>query len=109
MEEIMKNLKAILLFYIFSSAAAYANQDLNKSVGRLGVQNDNAFFSVKEGLSTPCKFGIIYSPINTDSGKASYSALLLAKSSKTVLNRIIYNFDTNTELCNLTLVELKEN
>jgi hypothetical protein len=95
-------LLSLLSFHIF------ANQDLNKNVGRLGVQGGNAYFSVKEGLSTPCKFGIIYTAINTDSGKAAYSALLLAKSSRTALNRIDYDFDTSTELCTLRLVELQE-
>lgn len=104
----MKIFKLALFLSFLTPTLSDANQDLNKSVGRLGVQGNSAFFSVKEGLSTACKFGIIYSAINTDSGKAAYSALLLAKSSKTELLRITYDFDTNTELCTLTLVELKE-
>lgn len=104
----MKILKIALLASILFSTKSMANQDLNKFVGRLGVHGGNAYFSVKGGLSTPCKYDIIYSPINTDSGKAAYSALLLAKSTKTELARIDYSFDSSTELCTLNLVELKE-
>ena len=104
----MKKSYVLVSLLSLFSIHVLANQDTNKHVGRLGVHGGNAYFSVKEGLSTACKFDIIYTAINTDSGKAAYSALLLAKSSKTVLRRINYDFNASTELCTLTLVELEE-
>ncbi len=104
----MKTLKTILFLGTLCAAVAEANQEQNRFVGRVGVHNSSAYFSVQGELSTPCKFSIIYADLNIEFGKAAYSALLLAKSSKTELRRINYDFDANTELCTLTLIELNE-
>ena len=60
---------------------AYAGHDGNKTINNLGIQASTSYyFSVKEGLSTNCLFGVIYVPIN-EFGKGAYSLLLLAKAS----------------------------
>lgn len=76
-------IKNLLLSVLFAVAAINANagSDGNKTINNLGIQASTSYyFSVKEGLSTNCLFGVIYVPIN-EFGKGAYSLLLLAKAS----------------------------
>lgn len=76
-------IKYLLCVVMLGVAAGNTNagSDGNKTINNLGIQASTSYyFSVKEGLSTNCLFGVIYVPIN-EFGKGAYSLLLLAKAS----------------------------
>lgn len=99
--------KSMLLAAWFSVVAVNVNAggDSNKTINTLGIQDGMAyFFSLKEGLSTNCLYGVVYAPSNNDFGKGAFSLLLLAKSSERKIS-IEYNQDSSG-ICFLKRVDL---
>ena len=100
--------KLFSVVFILISASSFATTENLKSVDRLGVQGDNAYFTVKEGFSQNCKWGNIYLNISTHFGKAAYANILSAKASGKKLSRIDYSQSADGEQCNLSLVEVRD-
>ena len=93
----------------FYCAPAAAVTETDKLVDRLGVQGvqggATAYFSVKEALSTTCKFDIVYFNLGDEFGKAAYASLLAAQTAGKKLSRIEYSQSAPGEACTLSLVE----
>ena len=97
---------ALIAFYCTPAAAV---SETGKLVDRLGVQGvqggATAYFSVKEALSTTCKFDIVYFNLGDEFGKAAYASLLAAQTSGKTLSRFDYTQSAPGETCTLSLVE----
>jgi hypothetical protein len=102
-------MKPYIAILLLSTLAGNANaiQDVNKSIGRLGVQGNTAYFTLKEGFSTNCLYGVIYMNITTDFGKLAYANILSAKAAGTKLSWITYD-QTAGGQCLLSTVEAAE-
>ncbi|WP_232757324.1 hypothetical protein [Xanthomonas sp. SHU 199] len=104
-------LKATLCLSLIAlyCAPAAAVTETDKSVDRLGVQGvqggTTAYFSVKDALSTTCKFDIVYFNLGDEFGKAAYANLLAAQTSGKKLSRFEYWQSAPGETCTLSLVE----
>jgi len=90
-----------------ATAPAFAAQDeANRNLDRLGVQDAGvAFFSLKEGLSLPCPYGVIYVKIDTAVGRTLFASLLAAKHAGRTLSRLVYDQGTDG-MCYAHLVEV---
>ncbi len=66
-----------------------------------------AYFDVKDGLSTNCKFGIVYFDLNNDFGRAAYANILASQTGGRKLSRFDYSQSTSDQTCVLSLVEAR--
>jgi len=101
-------LKINLLIACLVPCVAIAAEDANRTVDRVGVQGNNAYFTAKEGFSQNCQWASIYLDISTSFGKAAYSNILAAKTSGKKLSRVAYDQATSGGSCTLSLVEMKD-
>jgi len=99
---------AIGLLLFAATGHAIAIDEFSKTVGRMGIQGNNAYFSLKEGLSTNCRYGIIYIDITTDSGKLSYTNVLSSKATSSKLSWISYTQANSGDPCMLYTAEMAE-
>lgn len=86
-------------------APVAAVTELDKSVDRVGIQNNYAYFAIKDNLSVSCKFDIIYLNLTSDFGKAAYANILAAQAGGRKLSRFDYDQVAPGEMCTLSLVE----
>ena len=85
----------ILILLIFSSNVFAETLDEARTVHRVFSEGENGagFYSV-EGFPQ-CKYGIMYLSLATESGKAQFSMLLMAKAASKKVVRIDYKTDSN--------------
>ncbi len=102
----MRNIVIAMLFF-GTSNFAIAQEDVNKHVSQLGVEGVYYYFSVVEGLSINCQYDVIYSPINTDYGKITYSNIVSVKEGGGVLSRIEYTQRSDGS-CHLDGLEIRK-
>jgi hypothetical protein len=98
----------ILMATLATTFSANATEETNKTIEKLGVQGNNIYFMVAEGIQTTCKWGYIYADHTNSFGKTAYSTLLMAKASGKRLSRFVYTQTANGEQCTLTLVEVNQ-
>lgn len=107
----MKTQLTALLLTLISTSAFAITDDYNKTVDRLGTQGAStgaAYFSVKEGLSLDCPYGVVYVDITTYFGRTAFASLLAAKSSGRPLSWIQYPPTGVGGVCMLAVVEVKD-
>ena len=89
----MKLLPAII--FIFSSSVFADTMNEIRTVKRVFSEGtSNAGFYSNEGFPQ-CKYQIMYLSLATESGKAQFSMLLMAKASSQKVVRIDYTIDSN--------------
>jgi hypothetical protein len=99
---------AIGLLLCTATTGALAGDDYGKTVGRIGVQGNNAYFTLKEGLSTNCQYGVVYINITTDPGRLAYANVLAAKTANTKLSWVAYSQANLGGQCMLYTAEMAE-
>jgi hypothetical protein len=99
---------AIGLLLCAVTGYASAGNDYSKTVGRIGIQGNNAYFTLKEGLSTNCQFGVVYMNITTDFGKLAYANVLSAKATSTKLIWVSYDQVVSGGQCILNTAEMAD-
>lgn len=101
--------KYIIGLFLFGAAwSAVAGDDYGKTVGRIGVQGNTAYFSLKEGLNTNCRYGIVYIDITTDFGRLAYANILSSKATSSKLSWVGYTQTTSGGQCILSTAEIAE-
>jgi hypothetical protein len=76
------------------SLQASATDDYNRTINNVGATANQAYVDFKEGLSYPCKFGIVYLPDpNTGPGKSMLAVLLSAQARSATIVVISYSAD----------------
>jgi len=85
----------IFILSVFSSNIFAETLSEVRTVHRVFSEGENSagFYSV-EGFSQ-CKYGIMYLSLATESGKAQFSMLLMAKAASKKVVRIDYTIDSN--------------
>lgn len=102
------NKYAIGLLLCAATGCAIAGDDYGKTAGRIGVQGNTAYFSLKEGLSTNCRYGIVYIDITNDSGRLAYANILSSKATSSKLSWVGYTQTISGGQCVLTTAEIAE-
>jgi len=85
------------------SLPASAVTDTNRTVTSVGVQGNQAYFTVSPALSGSCLYDIVYILDLANSGKFLYGNLISAYSAGLVLQRVDYTVLGNGT-CQATLV-----
>lgn len=94
---------AVAIAFAFTTPA-FANDDFDRTIDRIGIQFNSAFVVFKEGLSAPC--GAVNTGSLSDSqGKAMYATLLTAKASGGKVFHIGYAVNADGS-CSATSLEL---
>lgn len=94
-----------ILVLMLPLLSAYAFDEANKTVSRLGVQSTQFYFDAKEGFGASCLWGVIYTDHSTSFGKAAFAQIAAAKHAGKPLSRIVYDVD-KSGFCQLSLVEV---
>ena len=87
----------LILFTLFVFSSSVLAETLNevRTVHRVFSEGDStAGFYSNEGFPQ-CKYGIMYLSLSTESGKAQFSMLLMAKAASKKVVRIDYVVDSN--------------
>lgn len=86
--------------------AAMAVTDVDRTITKVGAQNNVAYVTVTPATSTSCLYGVLYiADTSTASGKALYATLLTARSSDKPLTRVDYAVQGDGT-CNISLLEI---
>ncbi|MGN6094181.1 MAG: hypothetical protein ACTHOL_17670 [Luteibacter jiangsuensis] len=81
-----------------ASFQASATDDYNRTISTVGATAGQAYVEFKEGLSYPCKFGIVYLPdSNTGPGKSMLAVLLSAQARSATIVVINYSADAGNQ------------
>lgn len=66
---------------------------ISKSILSIGVQGDDAYFTLVEGFQCPTQWGLVYIDLSTPGGRAALAKLEIAKALSSKVVRVAY--DTN--------------
>jgi len=103
----------LTLLILLTSMTAQAITETDKSIASIGVGTSidpllGANIKPAEPLSSDCLYGLLYFDINSASGKAMYSTLLMAVAGAKKLSRIDYFQNKHTGVCILTYTEISQ-
>lgn len=101
------------LALLFASANLVAETQSNVTIRSIGISTNvdssiTGNFTVVDKLTTNCPYEKIHFNINTDVGKAMYSTILTAKTTKKTLSQIDYFFSPGKRACLLRYVEIAD-
>lgn len=102
-------MKRLLLAAItaLSCANVLAVTDTNRTITKIGVQGDDAYFTVSPATSVTCGYGVLYLK-DTDNAntKVKVAAVMSAYSDQAPLTRIDYTVVAGSpSTCHVSLVE----
>jgi len=95
------------------SVNLFAETQSNVTIRSIGISTNvdssvTGNFTMVDKLLVNCPNEKIYFNINTDVGKAMYSTILTAKTSKKKLSQIDYSFSPGRRACLLRYVEIAD-
>ena len=90
-----------------STGTVNVQDEFNVTITDIGVQGDYYYLRTEPALSLNCEHSVIYSTIDKSNTDLTYSALLAAKQSGSILYRIKYTQEANN-YCYLNLVEMED-
>jgi hypothetical protein len=94
-----------LLTASVGSVAAWADTETNKTIDRVGVSGNLAYFTAVEGFAAACDSEAMQVDLGTPAGRALYATVLTAKATNRKLSRIDFSVDAATGACVVTLAE----
>ncbi len=108
----MRNILYTMLL-LLGSSEAIAVTDYDKTIHAIGIGlNPNPLlsgsFRTAEKLAIDCPYETIYFDVSSNSGKAMYSTILMAKAGKYKLSRIDYFLTADGRYCSLNYVEVTD-
>jgi propanediol dehydratase small subunit len=96
---------SLLWLGLMAGAPAFADTETNKTIDRIGVSGNLAYFTTIEGLAVPCASAAMQIDLGTPAGRALYATVLTAKATNRKLSRIDFSVDAGTGACIVTLAE----
>jgi hypothetical protein len=90
---------------LVASTHAFAETETNKTIDRVGVSGNLAYFTAVEGFAAACNAGAMQVDLGTPAGRALYAMVLTAKATNRKLSRIDFSVDAATGACVVTLAE----
>jgi hypothetical protein len=90
---------------LMAGAPAFADTETNKTIDRIGVSGNLAYFTTVEGFAAPCASAAMQIDLGTPAGRALYATVLTAKATNRKLSRIDFSVDAGSGACIVTLAE----
>ena len=107
MRKIVTMMFALLTLAI--AETAHSVTDFSLTVDRIGIQDGELYFGVKESLSAGCQYDLIYVDLASALGKHAHATLLMAKLVGRKLSRVDYVIGVAAPYqCRLQLIEIDD-